>query len=140
MSSSQATSHTSPDNKLGTRARGQLAMLTAEFLLGTGVSLIGLPSETSGTAKAATSTLLGVHILIAVGLIVGAVLTIRQVPALQSKLRSQAWTGAAVIAVTVAAGVLTMILKSNWWTFLMAVGFIASYILYGSIYLRARSA
>jgi len=34
------------------RARAQIVMLLAQFLLGMGVNLIGLPSETSGVARA----------------------------------------------------------------------------------------
>ena len=38
----------------------------------------------------------------------------------------RAITGAAAIAVAVGAGILTLITKNNWWSYTMAVGFIAA--------------
>jgi hypothetical protein len=41
--------------------------------------------------------------------------------------------GAAAISVTTAAGVLTLLTKSNWWSYAMAAGFITALLTYGSI-------
>lgn len=46
--------------------------------------------------------------------------------------------GAAAIAAALAAGVLTTITKSNWWSYAMAAGFVASLLSYGSLLLPAR--
>ena len=43
------------------------------------------------------------------------------------------------IAATTAAGILTMITKSNWWSYTMALGFIASLLVYGGLLLQART-
>jgi hypothetical protein len=115
-------------------------MLVAQFLLGMGVNLIGVPSETTGGAKVVTLVLLVVHIGLALGLIIGSVVTIVRASALGPRVRSQAWIGAALIAITVAVGVITMITNNNWWSYLMAVGFIALLVVYGRLYVQARSA
>ena len=52
---------------------------------------------------------------------------------------SPAIWGAAAIAATVTAGVLTTITQSNWWSYAMAAGFIASLLIYGSLLLPARA-
>lgn len=117
--------------KLRRRLVGQLGMLTVEFLLGTGVNLIGLPKENTGAAKVVTTILLTVHIAVAVGLIVGAILTVRYAARMGSRANRLSWTGAVLVFVTIIAGVLTMALGSNWWSYTMAVGFIASFLVYG---------
>ena len=50
-------------------ARFQLAGLSAQFLLGMAVNLIGQPSETTGAAHAVSTVLLGLHVVVAIGLI-----------------------------------------------------------------------
>ena len=37
---------------------------------------------------------------------------------------------------TVAAGILTMLTTSNWWSFAMAAGFIAALLIYGNLLIR----
>jgi putative intracellular protease/amidase len=49
----------------------------------------------------------------------------------------QAMTGAAAIAMAVAAGILTLVTPSNWWSYAMAAGFIAALICHGSLLLPA---
>ena len=58
-------------------ARNQLVFLSAQFLLGMAVNLIGQPSETSGAAHAVSTVLLGLHVVVAIGLLAGAVMVIR---------------------------------------------------------------
>lgn len=139
MLDSHAAATITLDQKLGRRARAQLAMLIAQFLLGMGVNLIGQPSETSGAAKVVTIAALAGHVAIAVGLVVGAIVTVRLAAAAGADLRRQSWIGLALVAITVATGVLTMTLRSNWWSYLMAVGFVALLVVYGNLYLRAKS-
>ena len=139
MLDSQAVATINLDQKLGRRARGQLVMLIAQFLLGMGVNLIGQPSEATGAAKVVTIAALAGHVAIAVGLIVGAILTVRRAAAVGADLRTQSWIGVALVAITIASGVLTMTLRSNWWSYLMAVGFVALLVVYGNLYLRAKT-
>jgi hypothetical protein len=116
------------------RARAQIVMLLAQFLLGMGVNLIGLPSETSGVALGVTVAALVGHVAIALGLTVGAILTVRLAASMPGH-RALAWSGLLLVVVTIAAGVPTMLLDSNWWSYLMAVGFAALLVVYGRLYL-----
>jgi hypothetical protein len=52
-------------------ARNQLVFLSAQFLLGMAVNLIGQPSETTGAAHAVSTVLLGLHAVVAIGLVAG---------------------------------------------------------------------
>jgi len=51
--------------------------------------------------------------------------------------KTLAWSGLLLVVVTIAAGVLTMLLDSNWWSYLMAAGFAALLVVYGRLYLVA---
>jgi hypothetical protein len=119
-------------------ARLQLVGLSAQFLLGMAVNLIGQPSETTGAAHAVSTVLLGLHVVAAIGLVAGAVMVI---PAAGGgdRPRQLARSGAVLIGLTVIAGVMTVITKNNWWSYTMAAGFIASVLLYGSLLVRAQS-
>lgn len=114
-------------------ARHQVMGLTAIFLLGMAVNLIGVPSQTSGGARIASLTFLAAHTLIALGLVMGAVMLLRATPDSRRMWRKRAVLGAAAISVTTAAGVLTLLTKSNWWSYAMAAGFITALLAYGSI-------
>ena len=110
--------------------------LAVEFLLGMAVNLLGLPSEATGAAHAATIAFLAAHIVVAAGLLAFAVVIVRAA-ARAGRWRRPAIWGAAAIVVTVGAGILTLITKSNWWSYAMAVGFTASLLIYGGIVVRA---
>jgi peptidoglycan/LPS O-acetylase OafA/YrhL len=114
-------------------ARHQIMGLTGTFLLGMAVNLIGLPSQTSGGAHIASLAFLAAHVLIALGMVLGAVMLLRAIPDKRTTWRKQAVLGAAAISVTTAAGVLTLLTKSNWWSYAMAAGFITALLTYGSI-------
>jgi hypothetical protein len=116
-------------------ARHQVMGLASVFLLGMAVNLIGLPSQTSGVAHLASVAFLAAHALIALGLVIGTVLLLRAAARLGGRWRGQATAGAAAIAVAVAAGILTVITSSNWWSYAMAAGFIAALLAYGSLLL-----
>ena len=107
-------------------ARHQVMGLTGTFLLGMAVNLIGLPSQTSGGAHIASLAFLAVHLLIALGLVLGAVMLLRTTPRGRRLWRKQAVLGAAAISVATAAGVLTLLTKSNWWSYAMTAGFISA--------------
>ncbi len=137
MSTFNGKPNAMPGGALIRRAQAQINMLTVMFLLGMAVNLIGLPSETSGLAKTATVIFLGLHVLISFGLLVGSVLTIR-LSAAGTNLRRLAGIGALLIVITFIAGVLTMTFDNNWWSYLMAAGFIASYLVYIGLLMQAR--
>ena len=118
-------------------ARHQVMGLAGVFLLGMAVNLIGLPSETSGAAHVASIALLAAHVLIALGLLIGTVMLIRAAAGLGGRWRRQAVTGAIAIVAAFGAGALTLATKNNWWSYAMAVGFIAALLAYGSLLLPA---
>ena len=120
-------------------ARHQVMGLAAQFLLGMAISLIGQPSETTGAAHTVSNVLLGLHVLVAVILIAGAAGVIRAARSSDRQRRLARW-GAAAIVLTFGAGVTTLITKSNWWSYAMAVGFIVSLLVYVSLLVQDTSA
>ncbi len=120
-------------------ARHMVMGLTVQFLLGMAVNLIGQPSETTGDARIASTVFLAAHALVSAGMVIGAAQAVRAAAYLGGPWRSPAIWGAAAIAATVAAGVVTTITTSNWWSYAMAAGFIASLLIYGSFLLPVRA-
>jgi hypothetical protein len=120
-------------------ARHQVMGLAAQFLLGMAVNLLGLPSQVTGAAHTASTVFLAAHVLITLGLLAGAAMIIRATARPQNPSRQLAIWGAIAIAATTAAGILNMITKSNWWSFGMALGFIASLLTYGGLLMQART-
>lgn len=118
-------------------ARRQVMMLSAQFLFGMGVALIGQPSETTGVAHTAGNVLLGLHVLVAIALAAVAVRAVRVARASGEAARRLARWGAVMIGLTFVAGVITMSTKNDWWSYAMAVGFITALLLYGSLLVQA---
>ena len=121
-------------------ARHQVMGLASVFVLGMAVNLLGSPSQTSGPAHLASIAFLTAHALIALGLVVGTVMLLRAAVRLGGRWRTQTIAGATAITMAVAAGTLTVITESNWWSYTMAVGFIAALLAYGSLLLPASAA
>lgn len=122
------------------RARNQLAMLSAQFLLGMAVNLLGTPGGvTANPAKAASYAFTALHVLIGIGLIVGTVLTIRRALGWGRPVVRLTVFGGVSVVVAFAAGILTMAPGGDWWSYLMAVGFMAALALYGMLYLRTHT-
>jgi hypothetical protein len=125
--------------RLRSTLRQLLAMLGAEFLLGMGANLVGLPSEVSGSARAVTLTLIGLHALLALGIVVVAGLS--TVAARQVQLVVRMTTvGLSSVAVTFLAGVGTLMTGNGWLSFVMAAGFLAAMAVYGSAYVEVSRA
>ena len=119
-------------------ASRQVMALSAQFLIGMALALIGQPSQTTGTAHTVSEALLGLHILVAAGLIAAAAQIIRL--ARGDRQRRLAYGGAAAIVLTIGAGVLTVITNNNWLSYAMAAGFITSLLVYVSLLVQATSA
>lgn len=120
-------------------ARHQVMGLTSVFLLGMAVSLIGQPAETAGASHVASIAFLAAHAFIALGLLVGSVMLLRATARLGGRPRSQAIAVATATAIATAAGILTLITKNGWWSYAMAVGFIAALLASGSLLLPAKT-
>ncbi len=129
-------STTAPLADLARPVRGQLMMLGASFLLGLAVALIGMPSEVSGFAAVASWALLGLHVLVGIGLIAVAFQVMAAAPA-GSAHRGTAVAGVVVIIATVLVGGARMGMDSDWLSYLMGVGFLAAFFLYGRLALAA---
>ena len=137
----KTTVQAAPASRMNMRreARNQLLFLSAQFLLGMAVNLTGQPSQTTGAAHAASTVLLGLHVVVAIGLVAGAVMVIRAARGGGDRPRQLARSGAVLIGLTAIAGVMTVITKNTWWSYTMAAGFIASVLLYGSLLVWAQS-
>jgi hypothetical protein len=129
-------SEVTPQAAIRSRARGLFATILLQLLLGMAVNLIGMPMQTASAAKIASDIFLSLHILIAIGMVVGGILTAVYAGRVRSALAGVARMGLAVIIITFAAGVLTAITKSNWWSYLMAAGATALLLIYGVLFVR----
>jgi heme A synthase len=117
----------------------QLIGLAVQFLLGMAENLIGQPSETKGAAQVASNTFLGLHILLAIALLVNAAMILRAARNGSRQQRRLARWGGILITLTIAAGVITTITGSDWWSYAMATGFITSLGLYGALVVQSTS-
>jgi hypothetical protein len=109
------------------RSREALSALAVEFLLGMAVNL--LPDDGTAPVRVLRSVVLGLHVLVGIGILVVAVRL------LVAARREQLGNGEALwalIAVVVAfvAGVLTVVLHSEWFSFIMAAGFLTGALLF----------
>jgi len=118
------------------QARDQLGGLSVMFLLGMAVNLIGLPSETKGSIQTITTILVGLHALLGIGLIAGSILTVLR--AKSSVFLKLALIGLVIIVFTFFCGVMTLNTENNWWSYAMSVGFLASFWIYGVLFVKAR--
>ena len=123
------------------RIRGQFAMLIAEFLLGTSINLIGAPDEIdSAGLKIVDRDIAGTHVLIAIGLIVGAIMTNRLASKYAPNVRRLAGAGGGGgVGLAVLGGLGTFALPGTWSSiasFVMAAGFICSFLSYGKVYVQ----
>ncbi len=139
MRRSDSSTGVDPQQALSGRATRQIYMLTAEFLLGMALNLIDMSNRTTRIARTAVSIFLGLHALIAIGLVVGAAFTVRWALKIGPHPSRLAWAGLACIIITFAAGVLTTKLDSDAWSYLMAVGFIASSLVYDALLVQGTS-
>ncbi len=127
-----------PDND---RARNlsqyQLLGLMLQFLVGMVFYMVGIPSRTTGSAHTGSILVLSAHALLTVGLAAGAAWIIRATVGTPDWRSWLARGGAIAIAVAAAAGLLTLVTHSGWWSFVMAVGFTAALLAYAGLLIPA---
>jgi hypothetical protein len=117
------------------RTRAQLAMLTLQFLLGMAVNLLGEPE--AGAGQVLRGIFLGLHVLVAVGMLVGAGLVMMLAVKAGGKILRTARVASAGVGIAVLGGILT--LTGPWndlWSYLMALGFLAAFVFYGLLYVQ----
>lgn len=126
--------------RIAERAKRQIAMLVVIFLAGMAVNVIGMPSEVKGTEMAISAVLTGLHILIGIGLITGGIITLRVAYKEAISFVKLAWIGFASVLAAFASGMVMMATENNWWSFVMATGFLAAFLVYGAVMVRAQKA
>src|SRR5260370_38324886 len=65
--------------------------LSVQFLLGMAVNLLGLPSQATGAARAASTVFLVAHVVIGLGMAAAAVMLIRAVAGPRRRRRVDIW-------------------------------------------------
>lgn len=121
-----STTATITSARLMRRSREALSALAVEFLLGMIVNL--LPDD--GTvAPVLHAAALGLHVLVGIGVVVVAVRVLGAARQEDVVVRQAGWA-LVVVAATFIAGVLTVVLHSEWLSLLMAAGFLASTLMY----------
>jgi hypothetical protein len=121
-----STAVTITPSRLMRRSREALSALAVEFLLGMTVNL--LPDD--GTAgQVLHPIVLALHVLVGIGVVIVAVRLLMVARRENIVVREAAWA-LVVVAATFITGVLTVLLDSEWLSFLMAAGFLASTLMY----------
>lgn len=118
-------------------AQFQTLGLAVQFLLGMVLYMVGVPSRASGGAHTASIGILSAHVVVTAGLVAGAALIIRATAGTQRWRRWLARGGAAAIGAAAVAGIITLITRSGWWSYGMAVGFTAALAAYGGLLIPA---
>lgn len=109
------------------RSREALSALAVEFVLGMGVNL--LPDDGSAAVRVLRSVVLGLHVLVAIGIVIVAVRVLLAARRQGIGATEALWALVAA-AVTFVAGVLTILVHSDWFSFAMALGFLVTAVLY----------
>lgn len=126
--------------KIADKAKRQIAMLVVIFLAGMAVNVIGMPSEVKDTEMTISAVLTGLHVLIGIGLITGGIITLRVAYKEAASFIRLAWIGFASVLVAFASGMIMMATENDWWSFIMAASFLAAFLAYGSVMVRAQKA
>lgn len=109
------------------RSREALSALALEFVLGMSINL--LPDDGGAAVRVLRSVVLGLHVLVGIGIVIVAVRVLLAARRQGIGATESLWAlvGAAV---TFVAGVLTIVLDNDWFSFVMAIGFLATAALY----------
>ncbi len=118
------------------RSREALSALAVLFLLGMAANLFGDPSDTSTAALVTSGILVGLHSLVAIGLVVVAV-RVRIAAAREAVGQRDALWALVVVGVTCLIGVGTALTANEWLSFLMAAGFLGAAALYTRLLVSA---
>jgi hypothetical protein len=121
-----STAVTITSSRLMRRSREALSALAVEFLLGMTVNL--LPDDGAG-GQVLHPIVLALHVLVGIGVVVVAVRLLIVARQEDIAVREATWA-LVVVAATFIAGVLTVLLDSEWLSFAMAAGFLASTLMY----------
>jgi hypothetical protein len=115
----------------------QVLGLMVQFLLGMVLYMTGVPARARGGAHTFSLVILAAHLLLAAGLVAGAVLILGATAGTHDWRLWLARGGAAGIGTAAAAGLLTLALNNGWWSYVMAVGFTVALMAYGGLLIPA---
>lgn len=122
------------------KLRTIIGMLVAIFILGMAVNLVGVPDKDASVVHNIFSGIfIALHVLTAIGILVTATQLMRLSADLQKSEVKRLARGFGAVGIAFFAGITTMVVPSPWSeiaSFIMAVGFIAALILYGTALLR----
>lgn len=133
---SPSTSEVGSVSLVRRRSREALSALAVVFLLGMAVNLFTDPGDDSTASRVIGFTLLGLHVLLAIGVIVVAV-RVRIAAGREGAGQRVALWALVVVVVTFLFGVGTVLTDSEWLSFLMAAGFLAAGGLYTALLVSA---
>lgn len=116
------------------RLQGILGGLAAQFLLGLALATIADYNASTHTGNHAIHQIvLTLHMLVAVGLIVGSIGLVIAVRKQAPKFGGLAWTGLVSLLVAAAAGLARLSVDGEWLSFLMGAGFVVAFGVYGQL-------
>jgi hypothetical protein len=114
--------------------QGMLGGLSAQFLLGLALATIAdYNSSTHIGNHAVHQIILLLHMLIALGLIVGSIGVVRAVRRQVPKFGGLALTGLVAILVATVSGLVRLFVDGEWLTFLMGAGFVLAVGAHGQL-------
>jgi hypothetical protein len=116
-----------------------LGMLTAQFVLGMSLNLIGRPGP--GSLMTIVWIILILHALLAIGLIVNAVKTAKLSSSAVPPIQRQVRRGFGSLLLAFLSGLMTLSpFAKDFFSFVMAVGFMMAFVFYGLALVGVNSA
>ncbi len=116
------------------RLQGMLGGLAAQFLLGLALATVADYNASTHTGNhTAHQIVLLLHMLVAVGLIVGSIALVAAIRKQASNVGWLAWTGLAALLISAAAGMARLSVDGEWLSFLMGAGFVVAFGVYGQL-------
>jgi hypothetical protein len=118
-----------------------LGMLSAQFLLGMGLNVIGEPeADTATLLKVLAYILIALHVVLAFGILAKAS-QIWRVAKANPTTRPDSLRGLVSVSLAIVFGVMTVTLPgAEIWSFLMAAGFLGGFLSFGRLLLRTPAA
>lgn len=114
--------------------QGMLGGLSAQFLLGLALATIADYNSSTHTGNHAVhQIILLLHILLAIGLVVGSIGIVTAIRKRVPRFTGLAWTGLAAILVSAAAGLARLYVDGEWLSFLMGAGFVLAVGVFGQL-------
>ena len=114
--------------------QGLLGGLSTQFLLGLALATVAdYDPDTHTGNHAAHQTLLVLHIVVAVGILIGSIVLVAAVKKQAPRLLGMTSVGLAAILVSIGTGMARLSVDNEWLTFLMGAGFVVAIGVYGRL-------